>query len=349
MATSCPRRMAQCAGICAALLVLATAAAAAQAQDAKSAAPKELKLSVAVGPAYALGAAAERWAKRIEEKSGGAWVPKVFPGASLAQRDPTREVTALRSGAADLAVGSTLFWAVQVDALGVVGLPWLAPEPKELDALTRGPVADMLLAALQRMEVVPLALAPLGHRQLATRERAIRMPADVAAMQVRIAGPPQLAELFAALGARARTMAFADAQAAFAAGTLDAQEGTPAMFATTRIDAVGAKRVVLWDAVAEAAVFAVNRQRWDAWSPAEQALVRDAARDTAAELADLARQEDEAAVAALRKRGMAVMRLSPAERAAFAAATRDLYAKWAAVAGDELTRAAEAAVKAAAQ
>ena len=341
--------MAQCVRILAAVaFAAATAAAAAQGQDAKSVAPKEFKVSVAVGPAYALGAAAERWAKRIEERSGGTLVAKVFPGASLAQRDPTREIAALHSGAADLAVGSTLFWATQVDALGVVGLPWLAADSTQVAALTRGPVADVLIAALQRMEVVPLALAPLGHRQLATRERVVRTPGDLAGLQVRLAGPPQLADLFAALGARARIMSFGDAQAAFAAGTLDAQEGTPAMFATTRLDAVGVKRVILWNAIAEAAVFAVNRQRWEAWSPAEQALVRDAARETAAELPGLVRQEDEAALAALRKGGMAVTRLTPAERAAFAAATRDLYAKWAAVAGEELTRAAEAAVKAAA-
>jgi TRAP-type C4-dicarboxylate transport system substrate-binding protein len=262
-------------------------------------------------------------------------------------RDPAREFTALRNGVADLAVGSTLYWAMHVDALVAVGLPWLAAEPNQVAALTVGPVAEILMAALQAKNVVPLALAPLGHRQLASRERVVRAPADLAGMSVRIAGPPQLAELFAALGARAQTMPFSMAQSSFAAGTLDAQEGTPAMFATTRLEAVGVKRVFLWDAMAEVAVFAVNRWRWQAWSPAEQALVRDAARETAAELADLVRQEDETAVAALKKSGMAVMRLSPAERAAFAAATRGIYAKWAGVAGEEVVRAAEAAVRAA--
>ena len=331
-----------------AAVALMVAAAVAQAQDAKPAPATEFKLSVGVGPAYALGEAAERWAKRIEEKSGGALVAKVFPGASLAMRDPAREFTTLRNGAADLAVGSTLFWAAQIDPLVVVGLPWLAPEPKQVAALVVGPVAEMLMAAVNRHGVVPLALAPLGHRQLATREHVVRAPGDLAGMQVRIAGPAQLAELFAALGARAQTMPFSTAQSSFAAGTLDAQEGTPAMFATTRLDAVGVRRVFLWDAVADIAVFAVNRQRWQALGAGEQALVRDAARDTAAELGDLVRKEDEAALAALKKSGMAVLRLSPAERAAFAAATRDVYAKWAGVAGAELVRAAEAAVKAAA-
>jgi len=326
---------------------LAFAVAAGTAQDARSEPPTELKLSVAVGPAYALGKAAQQWSNHLGERSGGAMVARIFPGAALAQRDPVRELGALKNGAADLAVGSTVYWSSQVDALGVVGLPWLAAEPRQLDALIGGPVADMLLAAVQRAGIVPLALAPLGHRQLALRERLIRTPADLAGLQIRIVGPPQQAELFAALGARAQVLAAADAQAAFTAGTLDGQDGTPAMFATTRLNAVGVKRVVLWDAIAEAAVFAVNRERWESWSAAEQGFVRDAARAAAAELADLERQENETALAALRKGGMAVTRLTPAERAAFAAATRELYARWAAVAGEELARAAEAAVRAA--
>src|SRR5262245_49253805 len=68
----------------------------------------EWKLSTAVGPAFALGSAGERWAKRIGERSGGKLAAKVYPGAALADRDPAREFFALASGAADLAVGSSL-------------------------------------------------------------------------------------------------------------------------------------------------------------------------------------------------------------------------------------------------
>src|ERR1700752_1750376 len=80
---------------------------------------KELNPSTAVGPAFALGTAGDRWAKRIGERSGGRLAVKVYPGAALADRDPSREFFALASGAADLAVGSTLFWSAQVPELNV--------------------------------------------------------------------------------------------------------------------------------------------------------------------------------------------------------------------------------------
>jgi len=331
-----------------ALAAFAIAGAPGWAQDARADQAKELKLSVAVGPAYALGQAAERWAKRIAEKSGGRLPVKPFPGATLSQRDPAREFIALSDGTADLALGSTLFWSMQVKELGVVGLPWLAPEPKQLDALLEGPVADALAAAVRRVGAVPLALAPLGHHELATKERAVRAPADLAGLRVRVTAMPALADFYAALGARVQAMGYADAQAAFAAGTLDAQDGTSATFAATRLHAVGLRRVVLWEAIAEAAVFAVNRERWESWTDTDRALVRDSAQESARELAELVRQENDAALAELRKSGMTIVRLTRAERAVFAAATKSAYDRWAAVAGEELVRAAEAAVQAAA-
>lgn len=318
-------------------------ASAARAQETKPTAPDEWKLSVAVGPAYALGVAADLWAKRLADPAGGGLPTKVYPGATLADRDPSRELLALRNGAADFAVGSSLYWSQQADGLGVVSLPWIAPGARQLDALTKGPIAERLLAAVEGTGVVPLAIAPLGHRELATRERPVREPADLAGMRVRV-GAPQLVELFTALGAKAGVMTYAEAQSAFAAGTLDAQEGTLATMATSRLDAVGFKRIVLWGAIAEVAVFAINRRRWDALDDTQRARVRVAATEAASELARLVQKENESALTALRKRGLEATQLSVAERAAFATAARPVYDRWAAAAGADLARAAEAAV-----
>ncbi len=308
----------------------------------------ELKLSVAVGPAYPLGKAADLWAKRVAEASGGRLAVKVFPGAALSQRNVAREFAALKEGAADLAVGSTLYWSTPVKELGVVALPWIAPGPKQLDALLAPPVGDRLLAAVDREGVVPLALAPLGHRALATTDRVVQAPADVAGLRVRLLGPLVVGEFFAALWAEPRALSFADAEAAFAAGAINAQDGTLALFVATRASALGLKRVLLWDAIAEAAVFAVNRARWDAWSEADRAIVRDAARAVAAELATLVQQDDDAAAKELGRSGMAVTRLTAAGRAAFVAAMHGYYERRAASIGAELVKSAEDAVAAAA-
>ena len=167
---------------------------------------------------------------------------RFFPGAALASRDPAREFVALRDGAADLAVGSTLFWSVQVVELNLIGLPWLAPEDRDLAALASEGVTERLAAAMERAGVVPLAFAVLGHRELATTGKVLRSPDDMAGMKVRLASTPLLTDLFAGLGAEPRAMALADAQAALRAGTLDAQEGTLATIAAARLDTLGVRQ-----------------------------------------------------------------------------------------------------------
>ena len=326
-------------------MALVTADLPAQATTDK---PREWKLSVAVGPAFALGKAGERWAKLVGEKSNGALVVVPGYGAALAQRDPAREFAALREGAADLAVGSTLYWSAQVNALAVVGLPWLAPDATQLDALTRDTMKERLFLALEQAGVVPLALAPLGYRSLATTSRAVGTPDDAAGLRVRTTATPFLTDVYAGLAMLPQATSFAAAQAAFRAGTLDAQEGTPATFGAARLDAVGVRHVLLWEAIAEIAIFAVNATTWQGWTDAQRALVSDAAQEVARELPSLVRAENDAALTALRKHGVTVTRLTASGRAAFAAAGRGVYERWAAVAGDDLVRAAEVAVKAAA-
>ncbi len=149
--------------VLATLMLSASVAAAADAADT----PEPWKLSTAVGPAFALGKAGDRWSKLIGERSGGKIAVSFHPGAALAHNDPAREFLALRDGAADLAVGSTLFWSSQVVDLNVFALPWLAPEDRELAMLAEGAVAERLFAAVERAGAVPLALAVLGHRALA--------------------------------------------------------------------------------------------------------------------------------------------------------------------------------------
>jgi len=260
-------------------------------------AAREWKLSTAVGPAFAMGRAGVRWATLIGERSGGSLAVKVHPGATLAQRDPAREFAALAAGGADLAVGSTLPWATSVPELGVVGLPWLAPGPEPLAVLAAEPISGRLATALQRAGVVALAFAPLGHRALATTGKAVKEPADVAGLAVRVPAVPALVDLYATLEAKPQVLEFAAAQAAFRSGALGAQDGSAASFVAARLEAVGLRHVVDWQAVGEIAVFAVNRQAWDGWTDAQRALVRDAAATAAVELVPAAREEAAQALA----------------------------------------------------
>ena len=326
--------------------VLLAAAAGATAQDRGPPLP-EVRLSTAQGPAFPLGKAGERWAQRVNERAGRAFEVKPYPGAVLAGRDAGREFGALRDGMAEMAVGSALAWSAQLPAFGAYVLPWLAPEAREQEALAAdAALFDLVSASASRSGVVVLAVAPLGERVLATVRDALRGPGDAAGLAVRVIPNQLVIETFAALGARPESLDFAQAQSAFAAGRLGGQEAPPSTLAATRAAAAGQKFVTRWGAFADQMVFAVRRATWESWSDAQRAAVRDAAVETAREAGAPAREE--AALAELTRQGVTIVKLTPAQRAAFRAAVQPVWTKWTAVVGGDAARAAEAAVAAAA-
>ena len=305
--------------------------------------PPELKLSTALAPAFPLGRAGERWAKLINESAGGAFAIKQYPGATLASRDPQREFVALREGAADLAVGSALSWSMQIAALGVYALPWLADEPHELAALVSdAALRDLIVARLDAAGVVALAFAALGDRVLATVKSAVMTPSDLTGLRVRVLPIPMMIDTYAALGAVPLAMSYADAQRAFTAGTLDGQEAMPSTLAAAQVGLAGQKFVTRWGAFTDAMVFAVRRQVWDAWSQEQRSAVRAAAAQAAQE--STAPTREDRALTDLVRQGVTVVRLTPVQRDVLHAAAAEALAKWTETIGADVVTAAKAAV-----
>jgi TRAP-type transport system periplasmic protein len=318
---------------------LAVATADAVAQD-----KLQLRLSTAVGPAFALGKAGERWAALLNESAAGGFEVVQYPGAILTSRDPLREFGALREGAVDLAVGSALAWSGQLPVFGVYGLPWLAPEQREQEALARAPaVQARVQEAAAAAGVVVIAIAPLGERAIATFDGGLTAPAMLAGRTIRTVTIPLVVDTLATLGARPASMPLADAQAAFAARSLDGQEGPASTLAAARVAASGLKVVTRWGAFADVMMFAVRQSVWSRWTDPQRTAARAGAVAAAAEAGALARED--AAFAELGKQGVDVVRPTATQRAVWRAAVDTVWAKWTGPIGADLVAAAQAATK----
>jgi TRAP-type C4-dicarboxylate transport system substrate-binding protein len=331
------------AGLRRALWLLTLVAAMAHGQPAPV---PELKMTVAVGTAFPLGKAAQRWSELLTERAQRAFTVKLYPGATLAQRDAAQEFRVLKSGGADLAAGSALAWSDPFPPLGVVALPWLAPTARQLDAVVGDPrVTSQLADSLAAQGIVLVALVPLGHRELAANVP-VRALADLAGLRVRAPTTPLIQQTYVAAGARPAVASFADAQAALQAGTLDAQDGMPTALVAARVWGNGLRHATQWGAFADAIVFAVRATVWQAWPEPVRAAAREAAGQAAREA--MAADREEAALAELAHNGVAVTRVTPAGHAAFRAAVRDVYTRWTPAIGAPLVEAAQAAARAAA-
>ena len=319
---------------------------AAQAQNYKS----EYRMSLVVGTAFPWGKGGEIWANKVKEKTGGRINIKLYPGVSLIQGDQTREFSALRQGVIDIAIGSTINWSPQVKQLNLFSLPFLMPDYAAIDALTQGEVGKEMFKILDKAGVVPLAWGENGYRELTNSKHPVRAPADLKGLKIRVVGSPLFLDTFTALGANPTQMTWADAQPAFASGAVDGQENPLTIFTAAKLHTVGQKNVTMWGYVADPLIFVVNKEVWASWTPADQAIVRQAAIDAGKEEIGIARkglvEADKPLLKEIAALGVTITQLSPAERDAFVKATRPVYDKWKAQIGAGLVDTAEKAIAA---
>ncbi len=329
------------AALCAAAVV---GMAPAHAQNYKP----EYKLSTVVGPAFPWGRGGEIWADLVRERPKGRINIKLYPGASLVNGDQTREFTAVRQGAIDLAIGSTINWSPQIKELNLYSMPFLMQDHAGMDALTQGEVGKETFALVEKAGVVPLAWGENGFREVTNSKRELHRPADFKGLKFRVVGSPLFLDTFSALGANPTQMSWADAQPALASGAVDGQENPLTIFTAAKLHNVGQKNVTLWGYVADPLIFVVNKEVWQSWSPEDRKIVREAALEAGKYCIDLAREgmtgSDPAVVKSIESMGVKVVKLSDAERNEFKKVTKPVYDKWAKQIGPDLVKKAEQSI-----
>lgn len=304
----------------------------------------EYTVSTVLPSAFPWGQAADKWVELVNERSEGRINMKIYSNSQLVSGDQTKEFSAMRSGLIDMAVGSTINWSPQVPELNLFSLPFLMPDYPAIDAITQGEVGEAVFAAIQKRGVTPLAWGENGFRELSNSKRAIREPADVEGLKVRVVGSPLFQDTFNALGANPTQMSWADAKPALTTGAVDGQENPLSVFDVARIDQVGQEHLTLWHYMADPLVFAVNNRVWATFSADDQALLKKAAIDAGQWEIEKSRSELDATLAAIKERGVTVTELTPAQRDAFINATQSVYQEWSPRIGEDLVKKAQQAV-----
>ncbi|MBG6070853.1 MULTISPECIES: DctP family TRAP transporter solute-binding subunit [unclassified Polaromonas] len=332
------------------LALAATALAFSVAAPAQTAYKSEYKMSLVLGPAYPWGKGGEIWANLVKERTQGRINIKLYPGVSLLQGDQTREFSAIRQGVIDLAVGSTINWSPQVKELNLFSLPFLMPDYAAMDALTQGEVGKEIFKIIDKAGVMPLAWGENGYREISNSKLAIKKPEDLKGLKIRVVGSPLFLDTFTALGANPTQMSWADAQPALATSAVDGQENPIAIYTAAKLHTMAQKYVTMWGYVADPLIFVVNKDIWASWTPADQAIVKQAAVDAGKQEIAIARkglvEADKPLLKDIAANGVTVTQLSPSEREAFVKATRPVYDKWKNQIGANLVNTAEKSIAA---
>lgn len=310
-----------------------------------SAQARELSVSTVLSDAFPWGQAAEKWAELVAERTEGELTLRVYPNSQLVAGDQTRELSAMRSGLIDMAVGSTINWSPQVPELNLFSLPFFIPDEAAVDAVTGGEAGEMIFEAIESRGVIPLAWGENGFRQVSNSKGPITEPDDLDGLKIRVVGSPLFQDTFSALGADPTQMSWTDAQPALTTGAVDGQENPLSVFDMARIDQVGQEHLTLWNYMNDPLIFAVNQRVWDTLSAEEREVLRATAIEAGEWEIAMTREQEQERLADIQERGVQVAELTEEQHQAFVSATQSVHEKWIPRIGEELVETARQSIE----
>src|SRR5215470_15667150 len=274
--------------------------------------PIVIKFSHVVALDTPKGKAAEYFKKVAEERTKGRVKVEVYPNSTLFKDG--EEMEALQLGSVQmLAPSLAKFGPLGVREFEVFDLPYIFDNYEELHKVTSGPVGQGLFKKLETKGLVGLAYWDNGFKDMSAN-KPVRVPADYKGQKMRIQSSKVLGDQMKALGAIPQVMAFSEVYQAMQTGVVDGSENTPSNMYTQKHHEVQ-KYIALTDHGYIGYAVIANKKFWDGLPPDIRTILEGAMRDATSYGNHIAKQENDAALEAIRKSGKTqIIALTPEEK-----------------------------------
>ncbi|ROZ69663.1 TRAP transporter substrate-binding protein [Ramlibacter sp. WS9] len=278
----------------------------------------------------------EKFAEIVEAKSGGKMKVNVFPGGALGSDQAN--VSALQGGTLEMASMNSGIFANVVKDFAIYDFPFLFGNPKEADAVVDGPFGKSLHAKLEEKGMHGLAYYELGFRQITNSKRPITKVEDIAGLKLRVIPNPINVDWVSALGANPTPMPFPELYAALEQKAVDGQENPYATINGAKFYEVQ-KHLAITNHQYNPQSVVISKKFWDSLSADEKKIVQDAATESAKYQREQSRSAAAGILDNLKKNGMQVTELPPAEVAKLREKMAPVIAKHSASVGDATVKA----------
>jgi tripartite ATP-independent transporter DctP family solute receptor len=286
----------------------------------------------------------DKFAEMVEAKSGGKLKVNVFPGGALGSDQAN--LSALQGGTLEMASMNSGIFASIVKDFAVYDFPFLFSSPKEVAAVVDGAVGQQLHAKLEEKGLIGLAYYELGFRQITNSKRPITKVDDIAGLKLRVIPNPINIDWVNALGANPTPLPFTELYAALEQHAVDGQENPVATIQGAKLFEVQ-KYMTLTNHQYNPQSVVVSKKFWDSLSPGDRKILQDAAVESAKFQREQSRSAAAGILDALKKAGMQVSELPPAEMAKLRDKIKPVIAKHTASVGEATVKAVLADIEAA--
>jgi tripartite ATP-independent transporter DctP family solute receptor len=323
-------------------LVAAAALAAFGVASAQAIGEHTLKFTTQNPKGHPLVMGMEKFAEIVTAKSGGKIKVNLFPGGVLGGDGPV--LSAMQGGTIEMASMNSSYLAGQVKEFSIFDFPFMFSSSKQADAVVDGPFGKQMHAKLDAKGLVGLTYWELGFRTITNNKRPITKVEDIAGLKLRVIPTPINVDWVKTLGANPTPMTFGEVYAALEQGAIDGQENPLTVIAANKLFEVQ-KYVTLTNHQYNPQSVLISKKFWDTLNAAEKKVISDAAVEATAYQRQQARTQASTALETVKKGGMQVTELSPAELDKMRDKMRPVIAKFGVTVGQDTVKSLQEALE----
>ena len=220
----------------------------------------------------------------IKERTAGRYSVEVYHSAQLGEEKDTIEQT--QTGVIDLNRVSMGPFNGIVPETAVPSLPYMFRSVDQMRHVMDGPIGDEILKAFEAHDLVGLAFYDSGARSFYNTKKDITSIADLKGMKFRVIQSDVFVDMVNALGANATPMAYGEVYSALETGVIDGAENNWPSFESAKHYEV-AKHYTVDQHQIVPEVLVMAKPSWDKLSPEDQAIVKQAAKDSVVKMREL--------------------------------------------------------------
>lgn len=253
---------------------------------------------------------AQKFADLVAAKSGGKIKVKLFPGGQLG--GDVQTVSAVQGGTIEMTVLNSGILQSQSKEFAAFDLPFLFANPQEADAVTDGAFGQGLHAKLAAKGLVGLGYWDLGFRNITNSKHPITKLEDIAGLKLRVIQSPIYVDIFNALGANPTPLAWPEVYPALEQKAVDGQENPNTTIRSAKLNEVQ-KYLAQTRHIYNPQSVIFSKRLWDTLNADEKKIISDAAHEATLYERQVSRQQASEALEELKKAGMQVTEIAPAE------------------------------------
>ena len=272
---------------------------------------------------YMVGA--QRFADLVKERTKGRITIKLYPSNQLGKGE--REMTeGLQQGAIDLLVTSTGPLGGFSPSINILDFPFLFRDFKHVDLVLDGAIGQKLLGDFEKVGIKALAFWENGFRHLTNSRRAVRKVEDGKGLKIRTMENKVHLAAWKAAGFNPTPMSWGEVFTALQQRVIDGQENPIAVFYSNKLWDAGQNYFSQTAHVYSPALLLVSKKTFDALPKEDRQLFLRTGVEVAKFQRKINRDEEEAKLTEVAKRGVIVTR--DVDREGFRKAMAPVYSEF---------------------